>query len=95
MKTLSFPSALREIADSACRGNRSAECVRLPDGVRTVGAHAFEGCSNLRLAFLPSSVESIGEGAFDGCDRLVLLCEEGADAVIRYAKIHGIPCLID
>ena len=68
--------------------------VRLPDGVRTVGAHAFEGCSNLRLAFLPSSVESIGEGAFDGCDRLVLLCEEGADAVIRYAKIHGIPCLL-
>ena len=94
MKTLSFPSALREIADGASRGNRSAECIRLPDGVRTVGAHAFEGCSSLRLAFLPSSVESIGEGAFDGCDRLVLLCEEGADAVIRYAKSHGIPCLL-
>ena len=94
MSTLSFPAALETVEAGAFRGNQSAECIRLPDGVRAIGPHAFADCAKLRLAVLPASVESIGEGAFEGCEHLVLLCDEPTEAVTRYAKIHGIPCLV-
>ena len=93
MHTLTLPNALETVEAGAFRGSQSAECIRLSDGVRSIGAHAFADCTNLRLAVLPSSVESIGEGAFEGCGHLVFLCDETAEAVIRYAKIHGISCV--
>lgn len=93
MKTVTFPTQLKVIADGAMQDNQTAEMVRFPDVAEKIGKDVFAGCSQLQWVWLPASIQEIGEGAFEGCSKLTLICEEGAQVPIAYAESHGIPYL--
>ena len=70
--TMTLPSDLTAVGDSAFRGCANLSLDSLPSGVTVIGQNAFSGCSSLSLTSLPSGVTSIGLSAFYGCSSLAL-----------------------
>ena len=70
LTSLTFPSSLQSIGDSAFRCCSSLTSLTLPSSLQSIGGGAFRGCSSLTSLTLPSSLQSIGGGAFIGCTSL-------------------------
>ena len=64
--SLSIPSSVTSIGDSAFYGCSSLREIVLPSSVTSIGDSAFYGCESLQEIVLPSSVTSIGDSAFWG-----------------------------
>lgn len=82
LATITFPSTLRTIGDSAFEGcfwngTTFNGTLSLPAGLQTIGTSAFKECG-LTGIVIPSTVTRIGAGAFVGSKLMTVRC----DAVI-------------
>ena len=69
LTSLTLPSSLQSIGDSAFQDCYSLTSLTLPSSLQSIGDCAFWGCSSLTSLTLPSSLQLIGDGAF-GCTSL-------------------------
>ena len=83
MTSLTIPSSVTEIGESAFIGCSGLTSLTIPSGVTSIGNYAFAGCSGLTSLILPSSVTWIGDEAFRGCSSLTSI----------YAYLEKIPKL--
>lgn len=68
--SVTVPSGVTEIADSAFSGCTGVSGVTLPNSVSRIGKYAFYQCTNLKIVNLPDSVHTLDDGAFAGCTGL-------------------------
>ena len=69
LKSVSLPSTLQSIGDSAFRGS-GLETVALPDSLNFIGRYAYENCTALQSVEFGSGLKEIGFMAFSGCTAL-------------------------
>ena len=75
LTSLTLPSSLQSIGDSAFKYCESLSSLTLPSSssLQSIGDSAFEDCSSLSSLTLPSSLQSIGDRAFYDCNSLTSL----------------------
>ena len=73
LTSLTLPSSLQSIGDSAFLDCYSLTSLTLPSSLQSIGDRAFLGCQSLTSLTLPSSLQSIGDCAFWGCSSLTSL----------------------
>ena len=73
LTSLSLPSSLQSIGDSAFEDCISLTSLSLPSSLQSIGDSAFEDCISLTSLTLPSSLQSIGDWAFKNCNSLTSL----------------------
>ena len=73
LTSLTLPSSLQSIGNSAFYGCNSLTSLTLPSSLQSIGNSAFCDCSSLTSLTLPSSLQSIGGFAFSGCSSLTSL----------------------
>ena len=64
LTSVTLPSGLQTIGDSAFSGCTGLTEMTIPDGVTSIGNIAFSGCSKLASVTLPDTLTSLGTGAF-------------------------------
>lgn len=64
LKTVTLPSTLTTIGDTAFTHAIALTNIKIPNGVTTIGNSAFELCSALTKLDIPASVTSVGTKAF-------------------------------
>ncbi|MBR2902288.1 MAG: leucine-rich repeat domain-containing protein [Clostridia bacterium] len=69
-ETVSLPSTLKEIGESAFEHCESLQEVVIPEGVTRIESYAFKDCLLLKSIELPSTLEDIWGFAFDGCVKI-------------------------
>jgi len=70
LKSINFPSTVRNISQKAFEGCKSLTAVSLPSGISNVGTNAFSGCTSLKTVKLPDNITKIYDGTFSGCTAL-------------------------
>lgn len=90
--TLTLPAELTAISDESLM-NTGAEAVLIPAGCTAIGEKAFAGSPRLLAVYMPDSIADIAANAFDGCESIKFICDSD-NAAARYAREHGIPCVI-
>ena len=65
LTSVTLPSTLEVINDSAFRDCISLTEIVIPEGVTYIGGNAFSGCSNLKKVTLPSTLVELGFCAFE------------------------------
>lgn len=70
MKTVSLPSTLEEIGESAFDCCAEIEELAIPDSVKIIGGWAFSSCPDLKKVVLPGSLKEIPAAAFSWCSSL-------------------------
>ena len=73
LTSLTLPSSLQSIGDSAFYGCNSLTSLTLPSSLQSIGDFAFRDCESLTSLTLPSSLQSIGNSVFYGCESLTSL----------------------
>ena len=73
LTSLSLPSSLQSIGDSAFEECISLTSLTLPSSLQSIGNDAFAWCESLTSLTLPSSLQSIGDSAFKDCESLTSL----------------------
>ena len=73
LTSLTLPSSLQSIGDSAFSYCSSLSSLTLPSSLQSIGDRAFDGCNSLTSLTLPSSLQSIGDYAFCDCNSLTSL----------------------
>lgn len=68
--SITLPSTLKSIPDSAFYGCSALTSITIPDSVSSIGKEAFENCSKLASITLGSGLTSIGADAFYNCSKL-------------------------
>ena len=85
MTSLTIPSCVTEIGESAFEGCSGLTSLTIPSSVTSIGWGAFSGCSGLTSLTIPSGVTSIGGYTFDGCSGLTsLTIPSGVTSIDRY-----------
>ena len=69
IESITFPSNLKKIEESAFYGSRHLKQLTLPHYLKSIGKTAFAGCRSLTTVIMTSAVE-IGDHAFIGCRKL-------------------------
>ncbi|MBR1430039.1 leucine-rich repeat protein [Ruminococcus sp.] len=64
VSSITLPSSLERIPESAFEGCRNLKEVIIPEGVKEIGDKAFYGCSSLEYVYMPDSVVQLGKEAF-------------------------------
>ena len=67
---LTVKEGTKTVADGVFNGNKTLECVYLPESLVSIGAEAFADCTELKIINIPFGAGSIGHGAFSGCHSL-------------------------
>lgn len=70
LETISIPSSVVTIGDTAFAKNADIREVSVTGGVKTIGNSAFADCTSLLKVTIASTVTSIGAGAFYNCSAL-------------------------
>lgn len=70
MISITLPSTLKSIPDSAFYGCASLTSIAFPDSVTSIGKEAFENCTRLASVTLGSGLTTIGNDAFYNCTKL-------------------------
>ena len=70
LTSITIPSSVIEIADSAFKDCRDLVTVNLPDSITRINSATFSGCKSLTEIHLPETITSIGESAFADCTYL-------------------------
>jgi len=71
IESLTLPTSLRTIGNSAFCGNSSLTACVFPEGLKSIGDCAFKNCGALTAVVLPASIDSLGTELFSGCTRLL------------------------
>ncbi len=66
------------IYESAFKGCKNLESVRLEDGVYYVGANAFLGCDDLKTIYISKTVREFDDHAFNGCEDVTFQVIDGS-----------------
>lgn len=64
LSTVTFPTSLKTLGDSAFNQSWSLKEVNFNDGLEYIGTYCFDQCYSLTSINLPESITYIGEGAF-------------------------------
>lgn len=67
LKSITLPSTLRTIGDSAFYDCKKLTSIVVPNGVTSIGQSAFGNCSALKNITLPSSIKQLGYNMVFGC----------------------------
>ena len=67
LKSITLPSTLRTIGDSAFYECKKLTNIVIPEGVTSIGQSAFGNCSALKSISLPSSIRELGYNMVFGC----------------------------
>lgn len=67
LESLTLPSTLKVISDSAFAYCENLTEVTIPNGVTEICNYAFHWCTSLKTVNLPEGLEIIGDSAFGGC----------------------------
>lgn len=86
IESLSLPTTLKTIGNSAFNGCYALNKVIIPDGVKSIGERAFFYCDKLKKVAVPKSVKDIGDYAFGFTWER---SGDGDDAVLKEAKVGG------
>ncbi len=73
------------IYESAFKGCKELETVRLEDGVEYIGMNAFLDCPDLKTIYLSKTIIGIEDNAFNGCDNVTFELIKGTSAY-KYIK---------
>jgi len=68
--SVTIPSGIARIEDSAFQDCPKLTSVTIPDTVTSIGGGAFSGCTSLRSITISASVKEIGQNAFRNCTSL-------------------------
>ena len=68
--TLSLPSSLKRIGESACYDNYALTSIVIPDSVTYIGSAAFQYNLAMTYVVLPAQLQTIQSHAFHGCSNL-------------------------
>ena len=68
--TVTLPSTLTSIGESAFGACRNLTSVTFGSGVASIGSYAFENCSALTAITLPEGLTTMGDHCFWGCSAL-------------------------
>jgi len=91
--SLSIPSTVTAIGDSAFSGCTGLTNVGIPASVTSIGKNAFYRCTGLTSITIPSGVTSIGDEAFEGCTGLTSVTIPSGVTSIGNATFFGCPKL--
>ena len=89
LTSLTLPSSLQSIGDSAFSYCNSLSSLTLPSSLQSIGYRAFSGCKSLSSLTLPSSLQSIGGSAFFDCSSLISLTLPSSLQSIGYRAFEG------
>ena len=70
LKTVTFESGTREVAEFLFYGCTGLEEISIPDTVTVIEKGSFSHCDNLSKVMIPSSVVKIDESAFSYCTKM-------------------------
>ena len=70
LTSITIPSSVKSIGDSAFHSCKALETVTIGDSVTIIGEEAFHYCRNLASITIPYNITTIGELAFASCDSL-------------------------
>lgn len=88
LKSVTFPSTLRIIGDSAFNGCKSLTNISLPDGVEEIGWHCFMYCESILQIKIPKSLTTIGIQSFDDCYSLKNIAVDEDNP--SYTSVNGV-----
>ena len=77
LQSVTIPSSVITIGNSAFSGCRNLSSVTIPSSVTTIKSYAFSGCRKLSTVTIPSSVTTIGEEAFCHASKLTDIYYQG------------------
>lgn len=86
--SVTIPSGVTSIGNSAFGGRRGLAGVSIPDSATNIGYDAFYGCSKLTSVTIGSGMTSIGDQAFYNCDSLVEVKYTGD--IASWCEISGL-----
>ncbi len=66
------------IYESAFKGCKNLETVRLEEGVTSVGANTFLGCPELKTIYISKTVKEFDDNAFSGCEDVLFQIVSGS-----------------
>ena len=81
LKSITIPSSVTEIDNSAFSGCTSLTSITIPNSVEIIQGFAFNGCTNLESVSLPDSLIEIVWYAFDGCTSLTITIPNSVDRI--------------
>ncbi len=67
LESVSIPSSVTNIGNSAFASCKTLKRVVIPNGVKRINDQTFGGCESLEYVELPDSLETIGDSAFCNC----------------------------
>ncbi len=73
LKSITFPSNLREIGAYCFYNCTGLSALSLPNGLTSIGDYAFAKCDGFTVLSLPNTVTSIGSHVFSACSNLANL----------------------
>lgn len=85
VKTVSLPSTLKKIDNSAFFYASSLTSISLPEGLCNIGEAAFKG-SGIREITLPKTLRTAEDGAFEGCNIIRSYPGTGMPSITRFFK---------
>jgi hypothetical protein len=76
IRTITFPSSIKEIKRHAFSNCVLLKDIELPSSLKHIGSYAFNNCVSLAKINIPRSVKSIGFSPFLGCSDIEIICKK-------------------